>query len=109
MCGPGVVSDLVLTGRIMDAEEALRHGVVSRIVPAEELDGVVREAAEQIARAPFMTVRMAREVIRHLSQPQIRTSMADELIYQTMVNKSDDFAELRAARAEEREPKYTGS
>jgi enoyl-CoA hydratase/carnithine racemase len=109
MCGPGVVSDLVLTGRIMDAEEALRHGVVSRIVPADELDAVVREAAEQIARAPFMTVRMAREVIRHLSQPQIRTSMADELIYQTMVNKSDDFAELRAARAEEREPRFTGS
>src|SRR6516164_3404468 len=43
MCGPGVVSDLVLTGRIMDAEEALRHGVVSRIVPADELDAVVRE------------------------------------------------------------------
>jgi len=35
--------------------------------------------------------------------------MADEMIYQTFVNRSDDFAELRAARAEDREPRYTGS
>ena len=32
ICGPGLVSDLVLTGRVLDAEEALRHGIVSRIV-----------------------------------------------------------------------------
>ena len=32
MCGPGVVSDLVLTGRVMSAEEALAHGIVSRVV-----------------------------------------------------------------------------
>ena len=38
MCGPGVVSDLVLTGRVMEADEALRHGIVSRVVPAEELE-----------------------------------------------------------------------
>ena len=36
-------------------------------------------------------------------------SMAEELIAQTFINKSDDMAELRAARAEEREPRYTGS
>jgi hypothetical protein len=35
--------------------------------------------------------------------------MADELIYQTFINKSDDFAEFRAARAEGRDPHYTGS
>ena len=35
--------------------------------------------------------------------------MADELVYQTFINKSDDYAELQAARAEERPPKYTGS
>ncbi len=109
MCGPGVVSDLVLTGRVMDADEALRHGVVSRVVPAEELDTVVREAAEQVAAAPKMTVKLAREVIRHLSVPAVRSSMADELIYQTMINQSADFAEFRAARAEDRPAHYTGS
>lgn len=109
MCGHGVVSDMVLTGRVLSAEEALTHGIVSRIVPGDELDATVREMAEQIAAAPAVTVHMAREVIRHLAQPQIRSSMTDEMIYQTFINKSDDFAELRAARADEREPRYTGS
>jgi enoyl-CoA hydratase/carnithine racemase len=109
MCGPGLVSDLVLTGRVMQADEALRHGVVSRVVPADELDTVVRAAAEQIAAAPKITVKLAREVIRHLALPTLRASMSDEMIYQTTINKSDDFVEQRAARAEDRAPRYTGS
>jgi enoyl-CoA hydratase/carnithine racemase len=109
MCGPGVVSDLVLTGRVMDADEALRHGVVSRVVPEGDLDDVVREMAVQIAAAPAVTVKLAREVLRQLSVPQIKASMRDEMIYQTFLNRSDDFAEFRAARAEGREPRYTGS
>ena len=35
--------------------------------------------------------------------------MADELIFQTFINKSDDYAEFRAARAEQRSPNFTGS
>ena len=65
--------------------------------------------AEAIAAAPAVAVKMAREIIRHLSQPQLRSSMQDELIYQTFINRSDDFAELRAARAEGRPPEFTGS
>jgi len=109
MCGHGIVSDMVLTGRVLSAEEALAHGIVSRLVPDDELDSTAREIAEQIAAAPAVTVKMAREVIRHLAQPEIRSSMNDEMIYQTFINKSDDIAELRAARAEERDPRYTGS
>ena len=109
MCGHGVVSDMVLTGRVLSAEEALAHGIVSRVVPETELDATVREMAEQIAKSPAVTVKMAREVIKHLAQPQIRSSMNDEMIYQTFINRSDDMAEMRQARAEERTPKYTGS
>jgi hypothetical protein len=65
--------------------------------------------AEAIAAAPAVTVKMARRVLSHLAEPAIRSSMADELVYQTFINKSEDFAELRAARAEGREPRYRGS
>jgi len=109
MAGAGLVSDLVLTSRVLTADEALTHGVVSRIVGEDELDATVREIAEHVASLPAVTVKMAREVIRHLAVPAIRSSMSDEMIYQTFVNKSDDIAELRAARAEDREPRYTGS
>ena len=109
MCGPGVVSDLVLTGRVLEADEAKALGIVSRVVPEAELDDTAREMAERVAAAPAVTVKMAREVLRHLSVPGVRASMADEMIYQTFVNRSDDFAEFRASRAEDRPPRYTGS
>ena len=109
MCGHGVVSDMVLTGRVMQADEALALGVVSRVVPADELDATVREMAEKIAAAPAVTIKMARRVIKHLSEPGVRASMEDELIYQTFLNRSDDFAEFKAARAEGRDATYTGS
>jgi len=109
MCGHGLVSDMVLTGRVLSADEALAHGVVSRVVPSGDLDATARDMAAQIASSPAVTVKMAREVIRHLALPQIRSSMNDEMIYQTFINRSDDVAEMRAARAEERPPHYTGS
>jgi enoyl-CoA hydratase/carnithine racemase len=109
MCGHGLVSDMVLTGRRLSAGEALGYGIVSRVVPRGELDATAREMAEKIAAAPAATVKMARRVIARLAQPQQRASMGDELIYQTFVNKSDDYAEMRAARAENRPPEYRGS
>jgi enoyl-CoA hydratase/carnithine racemase len=109
ICGHGVVSDMVLTGRAMEAAEALHHGIVSRVVPPEELDTTAFEMAEKIAASPAVTVKMARRIIRHLSEAPVRSSMAEELIAQTFINKSDDYAEMRAARAEERDPIYRGS
>jgi enoyl-CoA hydratase/carnithine racemase len=109
MCGHGVVTDMVLTGRVLEAREALALGVVSRIVPPEELDATAFEMAGKIAAAPAVTIKLARRVIKHLSEPAVRASMEDELVYQTFLNRSDDFAEFKAARAEDRAPNYTGS
>jgi enoyl-CoA hydratase/carnithine racemase len=109
ICGPGVAADMVLTGRVMDAAEALAHGVVSRVVPRDQLDDTVREMAEKIVAAPAVTIKMARRIISHLAEPEIRSSMSEELIAQTFINKSDDYAEFRAARAQDRQPHYTGS
>ena len=109
ICGHGVASDLVLTGRPMDAAEAYAHGIVSRVVRPDELDATAREMAEKIAAAPAVTVKVARRVISHLAEPEVRASMAEELIAQTYISRSDDAAERRAAQIEGREPRYTGS
>ena len=109
MCGHGLVSDMVLTGRTLTAQEALAHGIVSRVVPPHDLDAEARAMAEAVVAAPEVTVKMARRVISHLARPQQRAAMADELVYQTFLNRSDDFAEMKAARAEGRTPRYTGS
>lgn len=109
MCGHGLVSDMVLTGRRLSAEEALSHGIVSRIVAEDKLDETAQEMAAKIASSPAVAVKLARRVISHLSRPAIRSSMDDELIYQTFLNKSDDYAEFKAAREEGRDPNYRGS
>ena len=109
MCGHGLVSDMVLTGRRLSAQEALTHGIVSRVVARDELDDTAMEMAQKIASSSAVAVKMARRVISHLARPAVRASMEDELIFQTFVNRSDDMAELRAARAEERQPNYRGS
>ncbi len=109
ICGTGVASDLVLTGRAMGVEEAFAHGIVSRVVAPEKLDETAWEMADKIAAAPAVTVKMARRVLQHLSEAEVRASMADELVYQTFINKSSDFEEMKAASAEGRTPDYTGS
>ena len=59
--------------------------------------------------APAVTVKLARRVIQHLSHDEVAASMEDELFFQTFINRSDDFAEFKAARAEGRDPRYRGS
>jgi enoyl-CoA hydratase/carnithine racemase len=109
ICGTGVASDLIFTGRAMGVEEAFAHGIVSRVVAPDQLDETAWEMAEKIAAAPAVTIKMARRVLQHLSEPGVRSSMEDELIYQTFINKSSDIAEMKAANAEGRAPRYTGS
>jgi len=108
MAGPGLVADLALTGRVMDAREALEQGVVSRVVPDAELDETVLAMARQIARAPAFTVKMFLRTLRRLANPLVQRSLAEEAVAQSLVFQSEDYAELKAARAEEREPRYRG-
>jgi enoyl-CoA hydratase/carnithine racemase len=109
ICGTGVASDLIFTGRPMSADEALTHGIVSRVVPAEALDETAWNIAAKIASAPTVTIKMARRVLNRLSEPSVRSSMGDELIFQTFIAKSSDFAEFKAAQREGRNPDYSGN
>ena len=85
ICGHGVAADMVLTGRPMGAEEALHHGVVSRVVPREQLDDTVLEMANKIAAAPEPTIRVARRILGHLATPEVVASMDEEMVAQTFL------------------------
>jgi enoyl-CoA hydratase/carnithine racemase len=108
MAGPGLLADLALTGRVLTAEEALAHGIVSRLVPDSELDKTAMEMAQAIARHSPFTVKMFLRTLRRMANPLVQASMQEEAVTQSMVFGSEDYAELKAARAEEREPKYRG-
>jgi enoyl-CoA hydratase/carnithine racemase len=106
ICGPSLVSDLVLTTRVLDAEEALRHGIVSRVVARDELDDEARKVATTIAGMSPLAVRAWRQNLLDAATPPITKALHDELLAQMLVYTSEDFAEFRAARAENRPPKY---
>ncbi len=108
MAGHGLAADLALTGRVLGAEEALRHGIVSRVVPDEELDDTVMGMAQAIAASPELTVKMFLRTLRRLANPLVEQSLGEEAVTQAAVFASQDYAEFKAARAEKREPKYRG-
>lgn len=106
MAGHGLAADLALTGRVLTAEEALTHGIVSRLVPADQLDEVAMAVAATIAEAPAFTVKMARRTLSALATSEVQRSISDEAVAQSMVFASSDYAEMKAARAEGRVPHY---
>jgi enoyl-CoA hydratase/carnithine racemase len=105
--GSALALDLALTGRRIDAHAALRLGLVSQVVPSDDLDGVVMELARAIAARPPLVVRMVREQVQSLAAMGVRNTLGAGLIGQTMVLASHDFHEQHQARAEDREPRYT--
>ena len=106
IAGHGLAADLALTGRVMDAEEALRHGVVSRVVPDDALDETCLGVAREIAAMPAFAVKMFRRTLARMANPLVQASIQEEAITQTLTQASDDYAEMKSARAEERDPVY---
>ena len=85
MAGHGLAADLALTGRVMDAGEALRHGIVSRVVALDELDEAAMGIARGLAERSQLAVRMTREVLRNLATPEVERSMHQEWVSQAIV------------------------
>ena len=98
MAGHGLASDLVLTGRVLTADEALRHGVVSRVVPEGDLDATVRAIADTIAAAPHLAVRLARRTIANLGHPDVLRTLDDEWLAQSALMASDEYKAQRDTR-----------
>jgi enoyl-CoA hydratase/carnithine racemase len=108
MAGHGLVADLAITGRAMDAEEALRHGVVSRVVPDAELDDVALAMCREIAQAPPFPVKMFRRTLSRIANPLAQRTMQEESMGMTAIYETADYGEMKTARSEGRDPVYRG-
>jgi len=108
MAGHGLIADLALTGRPMDAEEALRHGVVSRVVPDAELEETAMSVCREIAASPPFAVKMFRRTLSRIASPLAQRTMQEESMGMTAIYETEDYAEMKAARAEGRDPEYRG-
>ena len=104
IAGHGLAADLALTGRILSPEEALTHGIISRVVSTDRVDDEALELAHEIAKRPPLAVKMARHVISRLATGEVDRSMYEEMLAQTVVMASDEYKSMRAARLEGRKP-----
>ena len=100
--------DLIWTGRLFDAQEALSMGYVSAVVPADELMAYTREYAARLVRGPAVAIQQAKR-LAYRSQ-ELSLDAALDLAQQAMfiAQSTEDSREGPRAFVEKREPQFKG-
>jgi enoyl-CoA hydratase/carnithine racemase len=78
LIGPSKAKDLIFTGRMVKADEALALGLVDRVVPADEVYSAAHEWAARLARGPAIALRAAKESIDAGLETDLETGLAIE-------------------------------
>jgi enoyl-CoA hydratase len=104
--GKAKAMDLALTGRMMDAVEAERAGLVSRIVPADKLMEEAVGAATQIANYSMPSVMMAKEAVNRAFETQLADGVLFERHMFHSLFATEDQKEGMAAFVEKRKPVF---
>ncbi|ORA11336.1 enoyl-CoA hydratase [Mycobacterium asiaticum] len=105
--GKAKAMDLILTGRTIDATEAERSGLVSRVVPADDLLTEAKAVASTIAQMSLPSAQMAKEAVNRAFE----STLAEGLLYERRLFHStfatDDQSEGMAAFIEKRPPDFS--
>ncbi len=91
--GYAKAAELTFTGELIDAAEALRIGLVSRVVPREELLPAATDLARRIARNPGHTLRMAKRLLREAQTARLETVLELSAAFQAISHHSTDHKE----------------
>lgn len=106
--GPARAKELILTGRIITADEAERIGLVNQVVPAGEARQAADALAEEIAARGPLAVREAKRLIDAALDLDLDAGLAAELDASERVFASDDMLEGANAFFAKRDPLYRG-
>jgi enoyl-CoA hydratase/carnithine racemase len=98
--------ELVLTGDRIDAETALRVGIVSRLVPTEALMPTATKIATRIAQHAPLAIRAAKEVTLAAMDQTLDQALRLGGTLRWVVGQTDDAKEGPRAFAEKRDPQY---
>lgn len=103
-----IAMELLLLGDTLDAQAALRWGLVNRVVKAEELLPAAMDFAQRIARNAPLAVQAAKELAVRSRDVDLATGLRLEQFLLRVLQGSDDVREGTAAFAEKRAPAFTG-
>ncbi|WP_299047913.1 enoyl-CoA hydratase [uncultured Tateyamaria sp.] len=104
--GKAKAMDMNLTGRFMDAEEAERSGLVSRVVPAKKLMEEAMSAAEKIAEKSMISVMAVKEAVNRSFETPLREGLLFERRVFHSLFATEDQKEGMAAFLEKREAQF---
>ncbi len=105
--GRSVASELMLTGRFINAQRALATGLVSEVVSDDQLEAAARPYIEEMLMTSPMGLRLTKEGLNlAVDAPSLEAAMAIENWNQVLCARTEDFAEGLRAFVEKRKPVY---
>lgn len=106
--GEKIARDLLLTGRIFDAEEALRIGLLTQIVPPEELMSRARELAGQLMENSPVSLTYTKRLLTDHARAELDSQIEAAIRENAAIRTTADFREGVTSFLEKRKPKWTG-
>jgi 2-(1,2-epoxy-1,2-dihydrophenyl)acetyl-CoA isomerase len=108
LVGPAKAAELFYTGDMIDAAEALRLGIVNRVVPLAQLESEVRALAQKIAQGPAIAIRAVKRTLFGRDQEELTALLNLEVEHQMKCFSSEDCGEGIRAFFEKRAPRFQG-
>lgn len=106
--GLGRAKEMILTGARWDARKALEFGLVSEVVPPQELMTAARAMAGRVISLGPLAVRLAKQALNASANMPLQAGLAFESMIQAVTYESRDKFEGASAFLEKRPPKFTG-
>lgn len=106
--GKGKALEMILMGKIIDANEAFRIGLVSEVTTPEELEAKAEEIAAQILAKGPLAVKLAKITVNLGADVDMKTGLMIEKLAQAILFSSEDKMEGTTAFLEKRRPQYQG-
>jgi enoyl-CoA hydratase/carnithine racemase len=100
--------ELIWTGDFIDAQEALRLGYVSRVVPPDELMATVRDFARRLAEGPAVAIQLAKRLVYRGLEAGLPEALEEATQAMAITQSTEDAREGPRAFVEKRPPKFKG-